>query len=1063
MIQKLDYKRRKIQENKNIYNHPFFKLIDLNSDIDNNDSLESGFLKSLSLINFMCHDSLELEFGPQINFIIGRNGSGKSAILTAILVGLGAKASETNRGNNIKDFIKDGKSFAKITIVFSNNGKNSFEKKRYGDSIIVERKIQRQGLNSYSIKSEDGKVITNKKNDLDEILYKFNITIDNPLVFLSQEKAKDFLVRTSDHVKYNYFMTGTLLNEILENFNSVSKNISDLKTKINQTKEYTNFVINKYNDIVKIYNKHKQSDKLRNDLALTYGKIYWYNVIDFEKKIIKYETNISMFEKEIIDIEEKLKQNILNLKNANDENDLINDEHIIFLKEYEKEKKCYEKIKSNKITSKSLITQLKNELTENTKVISLYENKIKEIEKLVEKQDNKSKESKDNNEESFKNKLIIFKSEINTLNDKKNSLRKFLNDLEDKNITEKKNIQSEIKNIQNSIQITKKKKEDVEKSQKNKYIAWGPDMIDILNRIDEFKNWYFKPIGPIGYFIEIKKEYYLWMDLVNTILQKTLDSFIVSNEHDRKILDSIFKKFKVQKSIIIRKNEIFDYENGKVKNLTTFLDIMNVKDKNVLYTLIDKNRIEKCVITTDRSKATDYLNQKNVENVFVLLNNSGQRFNGNQSIGYKIDPIYFLNAMHKFYNQSVFSDEILKKIKIQFTDENEKLQKLISNLHHQTSNILIIQKDKKDELKKIEEKIAFINSEIFEIENRFNQNDSIFEMENLKSQILDYKKQISLNKSLFISLFDDQEKEKKKYQDLKNNLSNLETNLKEKEYLKNNLEKKIEDLKIKIISFEDEIKLLHSEKQKLNLDINLAKGKIKIGKKKLVPLIIEAESKCKRSEISISESDTQESISLEYSELQIQILDAEKKIEMSLDETQIQLLKFRKIKEKSVKNLENLNSIFTELQNELTVRFNFLNLTIFSIIDQACQTFQNALELRGLKGTLKFNFSAKKLTLLVMTQNENNQRVVSSLSGGEKSYSQIALILSIWKIANSRVRGLDEFDVFMDSVNRSISIKLLLNEVKYHSGSQSIFITPQDITSIKDLKNNKIKIFKIDK
>lgn len=53
----------------------------------------------------MCHDALEIIFNENVNFIVGRNGSGKSAILTALVVGLGAKANVTSRGTAVKRII----------------------------------------------------------------------------------------------------------------------------------------------------------------------------------------------------------------------------------------------------------------------------------------------------------------------------------------------------------------------------------------------------------------------------------------------------------------------------------------------------------------------------------------------------------------------------------------------------------------------------------------------------------------------------------------------------------------------------------------------------------------------------------------------------------------------------------------------------------------------------------------------------------------------------------------------------------------------------------------------
>lgn len=64
----------------------------------------------------MCHSNLELELKPGLNVINGENGSGKSAILTAIQVCLGAASKKTNRGDSLKDLIQTGKEYVLILL-----------------------------------------------------------------------------------------------------------------------------------------------------------------------------------------------------------------------------------------------------------------------------------------------------------------------------------------------------------------------------------------------------------------------------------------------------------------------------------------------------------------------------------------------------------------------------------------------------------------------------------------------------------------------------------------------------------------------------------------------------------------------------------------------------------------------------------------------------------------------------------------------------------------------------------------------------------------------------------
>ena len=100
--------------------------------------------------------------------------------------------------------------------------------------------------------------------------------------------------------------------------------------------------------------------------------------------------------------------------------------------------------------------------------------------------------------------------------------------------------------------------------------------------------------------------------------------------------------------------------------------------------------------------------------------------------------------------------------------------------------------------------------------------------------------------------------------------------------------------------------------------------------------------------------------------------------------------------------------------------------------------------------------------MLVQTKGDAKKRTVELLLGGEKLFTQIALLLAIWRSMNSKIRGLDEFDVFMDLVNRLISIRLLLSELRKYPKLQLIFITPQDIAVVGDLDADDIMIYKMD-
>ncbi|CDW55528.1 Structural maintenance of chromosomes protein 6 [Trichuris trichiura] len=84
-----------------------------------------------------------------------------------------------------------------------------------------------------------------------------------------------------------------------------------------------------------------------------------------------------------------------------------------------------------------------------------------------------------------------------------------------------------------------------------------------------------------------------------------------------------------------------------------------------------------------------------------------------------------------------------------------------------------------------------------------------------------------------------------------------------------------------------------------------------------------------------------------------------------------------------------------------------------------------------------------------------------SFSGGERSFATICLLLSLWEITDLPFRCLDEFDVFMDMVNRDTAINMLIDYAGQPKNlhRQFIFFSPLQIRYTGEETTNMLKIF----
>ena len=185
----------------------------------------------------MCHGEFTWTPNKNINFLIGQNGSGKSSILQAIVLGLLAESKHTKRYTKLGDFVQKGKKKAEIKVTLKNEGDDAYRQEVYGSSIVFSRTILDSGQSSVKILNHQNQEVTKNKAAREEgrrILDCFRINTDNPIVILQQEEAKELLRVESPGALYDFFQKATLLKQCLEQYTDANK---DLKKCEEKTKE----------------------------------------------------------------------------------------------------------------------------------------------------------------------------------------------------------------------------------------------------------------------------------------------------------------------------------------------------------------------------------------------------------------------------------------------------------------------------------------------------------------------------------------------------------------------------------------------------------------------------------------------------------------------------------------------------------------------------------------------------------------------------------------------------------------------------------------------------------
>ncbi|KAK5175055.1 Structural maintenance of chromosomes protein 5 [Saxophila tyrrhenica] len=143
---------------------------------------QPGSIVRVTLTNFVTYTKAEFHPGPNLNMIIGPNGTGKSTLVCAICLGLGWGTVHLGRAKDLGEFVKHGAKRAEIEIELAK------DPARHEDNPVITTRITKDG-NKAEFAIDQKK--SNKKG-VQQLARSFSIQVDNLCQFLPQDRVVEF-------------------------------------------------------------------------------------------------------------------------------------------------------------------------------------------------------------------------------------------------------------------------------------------------------------------------------------------------------------------------------------------------------------------------------------------------------------------------------------------------------------------------------------------------------------------------------------------------------------------------------------------------------------------------------------------------------------------------------------------------------------------------------------------------------------------------------------------------------------------------------------------------------
>lgn len=1018
----------------------------------------NAVIESITCFNFMCHPRLHCDLGPLLNFIVGENGSGKSAILTAITLCLGGKASSTNRGASLRSFIKEGQDHASLVVKIKNQGSDAYKPDLFGESIIVERNFNRAGSSGFKLKSATGRVVSTKKSDVDDVVEYYCLQVDNPLNVLSQDNARQFLNSASPTTKYKYFLQGTQLEQLDNDLQLFAELMEANENKLVEYEETVTYLKDKFEKARTVKEACDKNEELRRKSRLYVQQLTWAQVAEQETILQEKENVITAAEDEIVRLQQEADASTEVLA-ARDEKiqqaeqalqDITQEEATFDEKRTEAESK-YRKAK-NEIEEKHVQErELKMQMNQAKQTVDDKRAKIQEEERQLEEVNGGAAAEAERAVEEARQAQTDAETGLREHQDAEPKLHEEMVEAEE-HVTEASKLVDQKRKEVNAAEVRLR---HLSQSRMDPLAGYEPQMGQLLKNISNDRGFQDQPIGPLGLHMKLKKPD--WTFILEKVLNDPLNGFIVTNPHDQKRLIDHMRRLRMDKNAIYISKPGFSLNALREPDagFETILRVLDIDDPRVRDQLVLVARIEQIVLMPRAAEVWATLGDRGappgVASILALHDsdrNAFMRFQpkGSHNLQSTAEGVYNGASRMKSDSETQISVQKRQLEQLQMDLGELDQSKRRCQQHAQKCALALTQHKKRE--KELDRQVRLAGVALDDAQGALDAFDGVdARLQALRENLTEAERNYEHYGRQYAEIAVLKEEMNKVVSTLKGELRAAKVELADYRSRQGKATDKLQ-------RYKEARRLALTEKNNAIERIEMAKmerqdaERLRDEQKETVRDFITQAQKYNPERVIIPEGESYETIEKKFTALKQQLKRLRESLGGTEEEINNRMVLAAEEYNAASRNQQNLGSLMGELKQALSKRLDKWRAFQRLISAQSRANFQYLLSERGFRGKLLLDHANKKLEIRVEpdeTRKNVSGRNTKTLSGGEKSFSSICLLLAIWDAMGSPLRCLDEFDVFMDNVNRAISTNMLVEAARRSVGKQFILITPNAI------------------